>query len=475
MTEGLCFAAVARDGNTDSILYSYGCYNKDLLWPPENPIVCNSNEKLQDRQEVQCCDGDDFCNKKFVPTLAPLTTPKVFLDSTVDRLSGVEIGLIISAPVIFVCAIIIIALYVYQRRTVHQPFQLKHYDCEQNFENDKGIARPFGGSYLTDYIYDFTTSGSGSGLPLLVQRTIARQINLMESIGKGRYGEVWKGRWRGEYVAVKIFSSRDECSWEREAEIYQTVMLRHDNILGFIAADNKDNGTWTQLWLVTDYHEFGSLFDYLHVYQVNGMDLVKLALSAASGLAHLHMETIGTQGKPAIAHRDVKSKNMLVKKNGTACIADLGMAVCHDSTTDTINMSRNPRVGTKRYMAPEVLDETINEAHFDSFKRADVYSFGLVLWEICRRCNIQGICEEYQLPYFEVVPNDPSLEDMRKMICTNKERPLIPNRWTQNNILGVMCKVMKECWYHNGAARLTMLRVKKTISTLIPSEDIKYK
>ena len=46
-------------------------------------------------------------------------------------------------------------------------------------------------------------------------------------------------RWRGEYVAVKIFSSREERSWFREAEIYQTVMLRHENILGFIAADNK--------------------------------------------------------------------------------------------------------------------------------------------------------------------------------------------------------------------------------------------
>lgn len=40
-------------------------------------------------------------------------------------------------------------------------------------------------------------------------------------------------------MAVKIFSSREECSWFREAEIYQTVMLRHENILGFIAADNK--------------------------------------------------------------------------------------------------------------------------------------------------------------------------------------------------------------------------------------------
>lgn len=76
-------------------------------------------------------------------------------------------------------------------------------------------------------------------MPLFVQRTVARTIVLQEIIGKGRFGEVWRGRWRGGDVAVKIFSSREERSWFREAEIYQTTMLRHENILGFIAADNK--------------------------------------------------------------------------------------------------------------------------------------------------------------------------------------------------------------------------------------------
>lgn len=64
-----------------------------------------------------------------------------------------------------------------------------------------------------------------------VQRTIAKQINLVHSVGKGRYGEVWLGRWRGEKVAVKIFFTTDEASWFRETEIYQTVLLRHENIL----------------------------------------------------------------------------------------------------------------------------------------------------------------------------------------------------------------------------------------------------
>ncbi|KAK7878761.1 hypothetical protein WMY93_030921 [Mugilogobius chulae] len=327
---------------------------------------------------------------------------------------------------------------------------------------------------LQDLIYDLSTSGSGSGLPLFVQRTVARTIVLQEIIGKGRFGEVWRGRWRGGDVAVKIFSSREERSWFREAEIYQTIMLRHENILGFIAADNKDNGTWTQLWLVSDYHEHGSLFDYLNRYSVTTEGMIKLALSAASGLAHLHMEILGTQGKPGIAHRDLKSKNILVKKNCTCAIADLGLAVRHDSASDTIDIAPNQRVGTKRYMAPEVLDETINMRHFDSFKCADIYALGLVYWEIARRCNNGGtILEDYQLPYFDLVPSDPSIEEMRKVVCDQKLRPNIPNWWQSYEALRVMGKIMRECWYSNGAARLTALRIKKTLSQLSIQEDIK--
>ena len=107
------------------------------------------------------------------------------------------------------------------------------------------------------------SSGSGSGLPLLVQRTIAKQIQMERSVGKGRYGEVWLARWRGEKVAVKVFLSADEASWFRETEIYQTVLMRHEHVLGFIAADIRGTGGWTQMLLLTDYHEYGSLHDFL--------------------------------------------------------------------------------------------------------------------------------------------------------------------------------------------------------------------
>lgn len=229
----------------------------------------------------------------------------------------------------------------------------------------------------------------------MMQITIARQIQLLETVGKGRFGDVKRGIWRGDYVAVKIFHSREESSWFREAEIYHTTMLRHENILGFIAADNiglfflcnvcacfftitaavcvilglciSDNGTWTQLLLVTDFHENGSLFDFLNRVTLTKPAMLKICHSIVRGLTHLHMEIQGSKGelysyigsnlriiyyykvqaqlvidypetytyymfvpilptgKPAIAHRDLKSKNILVKSDGvTCCIADMG-------------------------------------------------------------------------------------------------------------------------------------------------------
>ncbi|XP_056146114.1 TGF-beta receptor type-1 isoform X2 [Lampris incognitus] len=380
-----------------------------------------------------------------------------------------ELAAAILVPSCLLCVGILVGVFVVQGQRCAYSRGNKQ-DTEDPLE-DQMLMSP--DKCLKDLIYDMSTSGSGSGLPLLVQRTIARTIVLQETIGKGRFGEVWRGKWRGEDVAVKIFSSRDERSWFREAEIYQTIMLRHENILGFIAADNKDNGSWTQLWLVSEYHEHGSLFDYLNRYTVSLEGMIVLALSVASGLAHLHMEIIGTQGKPAIAHRDIKSKNVLVKKNGTAVIADLGLAVKHDSGTNTIDIPSNHRVGTKRYMAPEILEEMINTSSFESFKRADIYALGLVFWELARRCSVRGLNEDFQLPYYDLVPSDPSIEDMRKVVCDQKLRPNIPNQWQSCEALRVMGKLMRECWYANAAARLTALRVKKTISQLTVMKDVK--
>ncbi|KAM4795164.1 activin receptor type-1B isoform 8-T8 [Rhinophrynus dorsalis] len=84
-----------------------------------------------------------------------------------------------------------------------------------------------------------------------------------------------------------------------------------------------------------------------------------------------------------------------------------------------------------------------------------------------------GFHEEYQLPYYDLVPSDPSIEEMRKVVCDQKLRPNIPNWWQSYEALRVMGKMMRECWYANGAARLTALRIKKTLSQLSIQEDVK--
>ncbi len=87
--------------------------------------------------------------------------------------------------------------------------------------------------------------------------------------GKGRYGEVWRGVYQGDDVAVKIFSSTEESSWQRETHIYNNGRFRHDNILAFIASDVTSYQQKTQLWLITQYHHQGSLYDYLQKYSLS--------------------------------------------------------------------------------------------------------------------------------------------------------------------------------------------------------------
>lgn len=233
-----------------------------------------------------------------------------------------------------------------------------------------------------------TSSGSGAGQPYLTQRSIAHDIELKEVIGRGYFGVVWRGEFKGEPVAVKIFASIAEPSWKREVEIYRTTMLRHKNILGIVAADKKEDDSSTGFWLVTDYYPMGSLYDFLKRETVEMADAVRMAFSVANGLYFLHTEIVGTEAKPAIAHRDLKSKNILVKSDGTCCIADLGMAARHQSSSGVVDVPSNSRVGTRRYLAPELLDNTLNLMDFDAVKATDIYSLGLVLWELLRRTCI---------------------------------------------------------------------------------------
>ena len=110
----------------------------------------------------------------------------------------------------------------------------------------------------------------------------------------------------------------------------------------------------TEFWLITEYHTYGSLCDYLKSHTVTWQELCKIAESMSRGLMHLHEEIPGNRTeelKPAIAHRDFKSKNVLLKSDLTACIADFGLALVFNNPCGDVH----GQVGTRRYMAPEIL------------------------------------------------------------------------------------------------------------------------
>ncbi|XP_025898594.1 serine/threonine-protein kinase receptor R3 [Nothoprocta perdicaria] len=441
----VCFVSKSREQG--HVTRSRGCFSRHLLENCRGPVM--------EHFGTRCCNAS-MCNARLdvylqgeeVPAAEP-ALPRLLLPIVVPLLA---LALLAALAALFACKLAQHRRSAARSRAGDADLALK--------------ASLVGDSTLEDLLNDDCTTGSGSGLPFLVQRTVARQIALVECVGKGRYGEVWRGVWHGESVAVKIFSSRDEQSWFRETEIYNTVLLRHDNILGFIASDMTSRNSSTQLWLITHYHEHGSLYDYLQRTALDSAACLALASSIICGLVHLHVEIFGTQGKPAIAHRDLKSRNILVKSNQQCCIADLGLAVMHSQGSDYLDMGHNPRVGTKRYMAPEVLSEQIRTDCFESYKKTDIWAYGLVLWEIARRTAVNGIVEEYRPPFFDAVPSDPSFEDMRKVVCVDQQTPVVPNRLYSNAVLAVLARVMKECWYQSPSARLTALRIKKTLKKL---------
>ncbi|XP_067371769.1 activin receptor type-2A isoform X2 [Channa argus] len=282
-----------------------------------------------------------------------------------------------------------------------------------------------------------------------------KSLQLLEIKARGRFGCVWKAQLLNEYVAVKIFPTQDKQSWQNEYEIYNLKGMRHENLLQFIGAEKRGSHLEMELWLITAYHEKGSLMDYLKASVLSWTELCVIAQSMSRGLAYLHEDIPGNMNgqKPAVAHRDFKSKNVLLKSDLTACIADFGLALRFEagkSPGDT-----HGQVGTRRYMAPEVLEGAINFQR-DAFLRIDMYAVGLVLWELASRCTAaDGPVDEYLLPFEEEVGQHPSLEDMQDVVVHKKQRPVLRECWQKHAGLALLCETIEDCWDHEAEARLS--------------------
>ncbi|CDQ90604.1 unnamed protein product [Oncorhynchus mykiss] len=335
-----------------------------------------------------------------------------------------------------------------------------------------------------------------------------KPLQLIEVKARGRFGCVWKAQLLDDYVAVKVFPIQDKLSWQNEYEIYSLSGMKHENLLHFIGVEKRGNNMDIDLWLITAYHDNGSLTDYLKANVVSWNELCHISQTLARGLAYLHEDIPGLKDghKPAIAHRcvgvlrptplvplsavdtslyrslsgsdrDMKSKNVLLKNNLTACIADFGLALKFEagkSAGDT-----HGQVGTRRYMAPEVLEGAINFQR-DSFLRIDMYAMGLVLWELAARCTAaDGPVDEYTLPFEEEVGQHPSLEDMQEVVVHKKLRPCLRECWQKHTGLVMLCETIEECWDHEAEARLSagcveerIIQMRRQTNIVAPEEIV---
>ncbi|XP_029967819.1 TGF-beta receptor type-2 [Salarias fasciatus] len=292
-------------------------------------------------------------------------------------------------------------------------------------------------------------------------------IKLEELVGKGRFAEVWKARLleseRGgvssyQTVAVKVFPAVEYASWRNECSIFSDPELQHQNVVQFLAAEERGSPghSLRTYWLVLAYHSLGNLQEFLTANILSWDELVAMAGSIAEGVAHLHSDTtLSGAPKVPIAHRDLKSSNILVKSRKECALCDFGLALRLDLSLTVDDFANSGQVGTARYMAPEVLESRVNLEDLEAFKQMDVYSMALVLWEMASRCHAIGEVKSYEPAFGSKVCEQPCVDSMRDLVLRDRGRPDIPSAWTQHLGMSVFCSTVTECWDHDPEARLT--------------------
>ncbi|KAK2583473.1 hypothetical protein KPH14_009442 [Odynerus spinipes] len=191
------------------------------------------------------------------------------------------------------------------------------------------------------------------------------EIEREQVVGKGSFGVVWKGRWRGQYVAVKHINSEGE----RKAftvEVRQLSRVFHPNIVKLYGACTKN-----PVCLVMEYAEGGSLYNVLHCNpqpRYTASHAMSWALQCARGVAYLH----NMKPKPLI-HRDLKPPNLLLVMGGQT------LKICDFGTACDLNTYMTNNKGSAAWMAPEVFEGSRYT------EKCDVFSWGVILWEVLSR------------------------------------------------------------------------------------------
>lgn len=233
-------------------------------------------------------------------------------------------------------------------------------------------------------------------------------LNYEYKIATGSTGDLYKGSFHNQEVAIKVLKSEclnEDMRRDFAQEIYILRKVRHKNVVQFIGACTKP----PRLCIITEFMSGGSLYDFLH--KTKGFFrlpvLLKVAIDVSKGMSYLHQNNI--------IHRDLKTANLLMDENHVVKVADFGVA-----RVQVQSGVMTAETGTYRWMAPEVI------GHRPYDRKADVFSFGIVLWEL-----LTG-----KLPYEFLTPLQAAVAVVQKGL-----RPTIPA-----NTHPMLVDLLEKCW-----------------------------
>ncbi|KXZ52483.1 hypothetical protein GPECTOR_9g527 [Gonium pectorale] len=240
------------------------------------------------------------------------------------------------------------------------------------------------------------------------------QLHIEAKIASGAFSNLYKGTYCGQEVAVKILKDVHDDSSQYQEFLQEVAIMRkvrHKNVVQFIGACTRK----PNLCIVFEFMSGGSVYDYIRREGPLKLSaILKLAADVARGMDYLHQRKI--------IHRDLKAANLLMDDNAIVKIADFGVARVIETTGHM-----TAETGTYRWMAPEVIE------HKPYDEKADVFSFGVVLWELLT-CKV---------PYSDMTPLQAAVGVVQKGL-----RPGIPP-----NCPMALAEVMEACWTGNPAQR----------------------